>query len=337
MGEVTRIEWADATFNAWMGCEKISEGCADCYAVRSTPVRHARAQGRELWGKDGLRQRTSESNWNKVLLWNKKARIAGTRPRVFVNSLADVFENRPDLHGWRSDLFQLIEQCKHLDFLLVTKRVELVMLLVPDRWLNGFPSNVWMLTTAENQARFDQRIRHLLRIPAHVHGVSLEPLIGPITLGEHAERLDWVIVGGESGANARPMAAEWARSLRDECKRQGSALAFHFKQWGEYDEAGVRVGKKAAGRLLDGRTWDELPIAGDLAGESADRGAAEDEDCPACGCAGTIKEAEREIVCLHGCALKWHRHGALRVNEGDYSPKDVGADCPYRGDKSVPR
>lgn len=337
MGEVTKIEWADATFNAWMGCTKISEGCADCYAVRSTPVRAARSKGRELWGDDGARQRTSEENWNDVKRWNEKARIAGTRPRVFVNSLSDVFEDRRDLDPWRADLFTLIEACKHLDFLLVTKRTELIMTMVPERWKHGFPSNVWMLTTAENQARFDQRIEHLLRVPAHVHGVSMEPLLGPITMGKHAKNIDWVIVGGESGKAARPMLAAWALALRDEAAQQGSALAFHFKQWGEFGEGGERVGKKAAGRLLDGRTWDDLPIAGELAGESAGEEACEDEDCPACRCPGTLKVVGLEIECLHGCTLKWHSRGALRVEEGDYFPKDVGVDCPYQGDKSVPR
>ena len=145
--------------------------------------------------------------------------------------------------------------------------------MAPESWRDGWPRNVWAMCSVEDQKRADERIPHLLRVPAVVRGLSCEPLLGPIQLSRDTEgiwpRIDWVIAGGESGGHARPMHPSWVRGIRDQCVASG--VAFHFKQWGEWrlehdlHEFAKRVGKKAAGRELDGRTWDEFPVVGSSA------------------------------------------------------------------------
>jgi protein gp37 len=190
--------------------------------------------------------------------------------------MADVFERRADLNAWRDKLWPLIEQTPHLDWLLLTKRPHNVSHMVP--WTDIWPANVWLGTTAENQKHANSRIPALLAAKAAVHFISAEPLLGPLSLTPW-HGIDWVIAGGESGRGARPIDPEWVRALRDECKATG--IAFHFKQWGHWapslpDGRSARqlnqlqmlnqrssvlygVGKTAAGRVLDGRTWDEMP------------------------------------------------------------------------------
>jgi protein gp37 len=137
--------------------------------------------------------------------------------------------------------------------------------LMAYRWIEGEPpENVWVGTTVEDQQRADERIPALLAIPARVRFLSMEPLLGPVDISRFvssrmwpAERLHWVITGGESGRNARPSHPDWFRDLRDQA--QAAGVAFHFKQWGEHNEFGRRIGKAEAGRVLDGRTWDEVP------------------------------------------------------------------------------
>ena len=194
--------------------------------------------------------------------------------------MADVFENRPELDEPRKRLWNLIAQTSALDWLLLTKRPERVQKCVP--WRDTWPRNVWIGTTAENQRWATKRIPVLLALPARVRFLSCEPLLGPLDITPWlmgSRRIDWVIAGGESGQKARPMNPDWARSLRDQCAR--NEVPFHFKQWGHwrpdnrsaargrrritlYDPNGsnvilVRLGKKASGRDLDGRTWDGLP------------------------------------------------------------------------------
>lgn len=249
--------------------------------------------GRVSWGPNGTRQRTSENNWRQPLLWNRRAEKAGERRRVFCASLADVFEDRDELHGWREDLFKLIDETRWLDWLLLTKRPEKIQYL--HRIARGYSigdygpiPNLWLGTSVENQEAADDRIPHLLQVPAVVRFLSCEPLLGPIELREwhlfhHIAQLsyqlpqvDWVIVGGESGPHARPMATDWARSLRDQC--QAAGVAFHFKQWGEWapidpgdyvncstfceldGKRFAKIGKHAAGRLLDGIEHNGYPI-----------------------------------------------------------------------------
>jgi protein gp37 len=252
MGKNSAIEWTDHTFNPWWGCERVSPACDNCYAEV-----WARRLGHTLWGKDAPRRFFSDAHWNEPLRWNRQAAREAIRRRVFCASMADVFENRPDLNSQRERLWQLIEMTPNLDWLLLTKRPANVRVKAP--WRARWPENVWIGTTAENQQWYDTRARQLDRVAAKVAFISFEPLLGPIKLNGY--RTDWAIVGGESGRAARPMQPEWARSLRDQCTQAG--IAFHFKQWGEWQpshDGMERVGKSIAGRLLDGREWNELPV-----------------------------------------------------------------------------
>lgn len=309
MSANTKIEWCDHTFNPWEGCQKVGPGCDHCYAE----TRNARFAGGTAinWGPGVPRRRTSASNWELPKRWNAQADTFmaqhGRRQRVFCASLADVFDNAVD-QQWRDDLFALIAATPNLDWLLLTKRIGNVgnMLPVPFDFDRHYP-NVWIGATVVNQAEADRDIPKLLAVPAAKRFLSMEPLLGPVDLNATPAgdilcrcegcmnmtpdtRLDWVIVGGESGPKARPMHPDWARSLRDQCEAAG--VPFLFKQWGEWLPAKegrsitgrtlvlegsapftdnpqwhgfedgqqvARVGKKAAGRLLDGRTWNEAP------------------------------------------------------------------------------
>mgnify|MGYP001590120545 FL=1 len=294
MGANTKIEWATHTANAWIGCTKVSPACDYCYAERGS-----KRMGVE-WGDQAERRMT---NWlslaNNVRKWDRAAQAAGERHRVFWNSYSDFLEKRPELIDRRMLACALMQDTPYLDHLILTKRPENALDLLPPLWQDGsiWPKNVWLGTTAENQEQADKRVPLLLQTPAAVRFISAEPLLGPIDLTPfipipdgpaHIKRvfppsLDWVIVGGESGPGARPMHPDWARSLRDQC--QAAGVPFFFKQWGEWAsdqmlESGrgdtsrsrqvagdglcdsvwmTRFGKKAAGRLLDGRTWDEFP------------------------------------------------------------------------------
>jgi protein gp37 len=267
MSDRTNIEWADHTFNPWVGCSKISSACDHCYAERWAK----RAGQAELW--NGERRRTTGANWQRPIKWNRQAAAAGKRARVFCASLADVFDNQVP-RRWRDDLWHRIDQTPNLDWLLLTKRPQNIAKMLPDPetgvkpWGNGWP-NVWLGVSAGNQEEVDRNIPILLATPAAVHFVSLEPLLGPIDLtriklpsivdpfdafvgatwsqpaslngarffSSNIERkdrakLDWVIVGGESGHNARPMHPDWVRPIRDQCDE--ASVPFFFKQWGEW-------------------------------------------------------------------------------------------------------
>lgn len=298
MAENSKIEWTDHTFNPWIGCQAVSpDGCKNCYAEALV----------QRFGDDfSQRRRTSAANWKLPLKWNAQAEREGRRYRVFCASLADVFDNEVPVQ-WRRDLFDLIEATPHLDWLLLTKRIGNARRLYGEAFLDSarpWPENVWLGATVVNQGEADRDIPKLLTVPARVRFLSIEPMMGPISLdawplyGEDEQPLlHWVICGGESGPHARPMHPDWARSLRDQCAASG--VAFLFKQWGEWtpgvnvvrihgkvqtaelhedgwhlyredlardgghidDEPDLyRVGKKEAGRRLDGRTHDEFPI-----------------------------------------------------------------------------
>lgn len=299
MSETTAIEWCDSTFNPWIGCTRISPACDDCYAARSTP---ARALG-VVWGPHEARRRTSAGNWELPLRWQAQAdqfmAEHGRRRRVFCASLADVFDNAVDSQ-WRADLFSLIQRTPALDWLLLTKRVGNVKAMLPETLVGGeLPSNVWLGATICNQEEADRDVPKLLATPARARFLSMEPLLGPVDLIYTRQRIqaqrsqlaraingetwiDWVIVGGESGPQARPSHPDWFRSLRDQCAAAG--VPFLFKQWGEWvpaDQAAAareangfspirefrmldrhrmhRLGKKAAGRLLDGVEHSGFP------------------------------------------------------------------------------
>lgn len=298
MSDTTTIEWTTTTgpdgtvhpgytFNPWTGCAKTSPACAHCYA-EALAKRNSSVFGR--WGPGTERRRTSDANWRKPLAWDRKAARLGVRLKVFCASMADVFEDRADLDQMRHDLWALIKATPHLDWLLLTKRPATMRF-----WMStyGCPENVWTGVTVEDQRRADECIPALVRVPARVRFLSMEPLLGPVNilggdtvaaraLGPRpADLLHWVIVGGESGPSARVTEPGWALSIRDQCKNAG--VPFFFKQWGEWvyeahmtddawedidaSEKGFssfirpyRLGKSRAGRLLDGETWGQMPI-----------------------------------------------------------------------------
>lgn len=269
MGANTKIEWATHTFNPWWGCTKVSEACKHCYAET-----WAKRVGQKVWGPKTARRNMSEGHWQQPVRWNKAAEGADLRPRVFCASMADVFENRPELAEPRGRLFDLIEETPNLDWLLLTKRPQNVRGMA--RWSSAWPENVWLGTTVELQSRAEELLPFLAEIPARVRFISAEPLLGPLEISEWlGTSIDWVITGGESGPKARPASPAWFRSLHSQCMEND--VAFHFKQWGDWapgdgvnfpaakrkvSEDGVemvRVGKKAAGRELDGLTHNGLP------------------------------------------------------------------------------
>lgn len=266
MAETTTIAWCHATFNAWEGCSKVSDGCKNCYAET-----RANRFGTAKWGPQGTRRIASESYWRQPHKWNREAAKAGERHRVFCASLADVFEGRESMpeSAWapveaaRVRLFHLISETPHLDWLLLTKRPENVRRFaggdgLPRTWPENMPPNAWIGTSVEDQQNADTRIPHLLEIPARVRFLSCEPLLGEVDLkpwlrcgecqgktwdridydaipcpvcgGDFAPGIHWVIVGGESGGGARPFDLAWARTLRDQCQKSG--VAFFMKQAG---------------------------------------------------------------------------------------------------------
>lgn len=236
MAANTSIEWAHHTMNPWRGCAKVSAGCKNCYAEHAAPVRIARSKGLETWGAGAAREIASESMWKQPLLWDRKAKEAGERHRVFCASLADVFEDyqgpsAESVNAARLRLWALIEATPHLDWLLLTKRPQNVLGMIPEKWRNdGLPSNAWMGCTAENQEEYDARIDHLQAIPARIHFLSCEPLLGPIDM--HKRYVDWVIIGGESGPGARKCLVTWISYLAQQCKQGDVKIDVFVKQLG---------------------------------------------------------------------------------------------------------
>jgi protein gp37 len=220
MGANTLIEWCHHSFVCWYGCQHVaSGGCDNCYAERDADKRYHLVE----WGPHGERKRTTTAYWKKPEKWNREAAAAGERHRVFCSPWSDWLDNRAP-QQWRLDLAELIARTPQLDWLMLTKRIELFDRLAP--WpRDAVPSNVWIGVTAENQEWFERRWRHLESIHA-IRFFSCEPMLGPIKLGD--ARPDWVICGGESGPNARMMDPDWARSLRDQCAAAG--IPFFMKQ-----------------------------------------------------------------------------------------------------------
>lgn len=269
MAENTAIEWCDHTFNAWWGCDRISPACDECYAAT-----WAHRLGMDhLW--TGSRRLFSDAHWREPLKWARKAN--GRRPRVFTNSMADVFDNHVSVEVPRARLWNLIRETPELDWLLLTKRIGNAPRMLPADWGDGYP-NVWIGATVVNQEEADRDIPKLLRVPAAVRFLSCEPLISHILLDRewlcseyftHSEdcrddlcalngdeyscvgqvveqpSINWVICGGESGPRARPMEADWAEKLRVDC--QDAGVAFFMKQgsqanWHEF------------------KNWDHFPM-----------------------------------------------------------------------------
>ena len=238
------IEWTHHTFNPWIGCTQVSPACDHCYAMVMMDHRYHKVK----WGAGEIRIRTTMEYWRQPIRWNRLATEAGVRERVFCASLADVFDGeRPeDLGPWRDELWELIEATPQLDWLLLTKRPGNVRRFVP--WGNNWPANVWIGTSVENAAYAKNRLPILAEIPAVVRFVSAEPLLDQFDL--HNYNIDWLIAGGESGMQCRPMDGSHLRSLRDQCVSSG--VSFFFKQWGGRNP-------KSNGRELDGRLWSEIP------------------------------------------------------------------------------
>jgi protein gp37 len=238
VSENSKIEWCHHTFNIAWGCIKSSPGCDHCYA-EGTANRYGTG-----WGPGAERRTFGEAYWAQPLKWNRRAAAEGVRERVFCSSMTDLFLNDATITTERRKLWPLIEATPNLDWLLLTKHSE--------RLAHNFlpsppPENIWLGVSVENND-YAWRVDHLRNVNAAVRFLSVEPMLGPVDVD--LTGIDWVICGGESGPHSRPMDPQWARDLRDRCVAAG--VAFHFKQWGGRD-------KKAAGRILDGRTWDEYP------------------------------------------------------------------------------
>src|SRR5690606_20203576 len=207
MADKTLIAWTDHTFNPWMGCTKVSEGCRNCYAATLTKNR----MGLDLWGPTKKRKRTSETNWKKPIQWNRKAEVEKKPRRVFCASLGDVFEDTPECNFWRNDLWNLIKSTPWLDWQLLTKRPQNIKKFLPDDWGEGY-FNVWLGTSIENN-RVAYRGPILTSVPAIVHFVSYEPAIGPLDQLDLTD-IEWLIYGGESGPGYRDHDIQWARDIR---------------------------------------------------------------------------------------------------------------------------
>ncbi len=283
----TKIEWTDETWNPVTGCTKVSEGCDHCYAET---IAH-RFTGTKAY-PSGFDVTLRPERLDQPLRWKRPR-------KVFVNSMSDLFhKDVPDdyiaqvfavMARAPQHTFQILtKRPGRMRSLLSSEDFESAVFLATEGRFEGcFPwplPNVWLGTSVENQKWADVRLPLLLDTPAAVRFLSCEPLLGPVDLFawkvDRGTRVDWVICGGESGPHARPMHPDWARQLRDDCLTAG--IPFHFKQWGEWvtedqspddiilpglstyllgdDEPDFyKVGKKAAGRELDGQTWDEYP------------------------------------------------------------------------------
>ena len=236
MAQGTSIEWTDATWNPVTGCALLSPGCKHCYA--KTLATRLQAMGQTNY-RYGFEVTLQPQMLPLPLSWR--------RPRtIFVNSMSDLFHDvvpEPYIH----QVFEVMRRASWHRFQVLTKRSERLIELSPR--LDWAP-NVWMGVSVET-ASYTRRIDDLRGTAAQVKFLSLEPLLGPLP-GLDLSGIDWAIVGGESGHGARPMDPAWVRDLRAQC--EAARVAFFFKQWGG-------VNKKAAGRALDGRTWDDLPPA----------------------------------------------------------------------------
>ncbi len=249
MAEHSGIEWTHHTFNPWIGCTKVSAACDHCYA--------------EAWDKRGLQglpsrwgphaDRTRTKTWGNPVKWQKKAAAKGVRYRVFCASLADVFDNHKSiLPEWQADLWALVKSCPDLDFLMLTKRPQNIMRFLPKDWGDGY-ANVWLGATVESQKEAD-RLDALINVPAMVHFLSMEPLLGPVDLSRYIHGLEWVITGGESGKQYRSPDPDWFRNLRDQCA--DANIPFLFKQWDGKSQTII----KAKGRELDGVVHNSYPM-----------------------------------------------------------------------------
>lgn len=246
MGEVTKIEWADHTWNPWMGCQKVGPPCDFCYAEDLMDTRY----GKVTWGPHGERVRTAAGTWNNLRKWNRAAEAAGERRFVFSLSLGDIWDNKVPPE-WRREAFDEAKKCPNLVMLYLSKRIQNAVEMA--REAGGLPPNAALGSTFGDQKDYDRdawRLRQAkLKLGALFTFGSFEPLLGPVVMDGEAP--DWIIVGGESGKHARPMDIEWARSLHRQAVILGRV--FNFKQ------VGGRTSDKG-GHELDGKTYFARPV-----------------------------------------------------------------------------
>lgn len=232
MSNYTKIEWTDSTWNPWQGCRKISAGCKNCYMYR----------GKHRFGKDPKVVIKSKTTFSDPLKWKKSRNI-------FTCSWSDFFIE--DADAWRQEAWNIIEQSPQHVFQILTKRPERIMENLPKNWGNGW-DNVWLGVSIESQ-EYIYRKKELLAIPSRLHFLSLEPLLGEINLG-NLNDIEWIICGGESGPNFRPLKFEWIRKIRDIAKE--NKIPFFFKQIG----GNRKIDNAWGGRIIDGQLWDQIPI-----------------------------------------------------------------------------
>lgn len=232
----SRIEWTESTWNPITGCTKISSGCKNCYAERMALRLQAMGQSNYI---DGFQLSLHEHMLERPLEWKKPQLI-------FVNSMSDLFHEDVPV-DFIQKIFDVMRRAYWHNFQVLTKRSERMLELSVDI---DWPPNVWMGVSVES-SKYKFRIDHLRRTKAKTKFLSLEPLLGPLSALD-VSGIDWVIVGGESGPGARPIEESWVTEIRDQCLL--AQVPFFFKQWGG-------ANKKKSGRILQGRTWDQLPVA----------------------------------------------------------------------------
>ena len=242
MSQTSRIEWTEATWNPTVGCTKISPGCKNCYA-------ESMAKRLKAMGTPGY-----ENGFRLTILPARLAEpLARKKPTVyFVNSMSDLFHKGVS-DDYIARVFDVIRRCPQHTFQVLTERADRLASFFRNREV---PSNAWLGVSVEDRNYGVPRIDGLREVDARIRFLSVEPLLEDV--GElDLTNIHWVIVGGESGPKARPMKLEWVENIRQQCEEQN--VQFFFKQWGGRGADGKRRSKKANGRLLDGRTWDDMP------------------------------------------------------------------------------
>jgi len=238
----SKIEWTDATWNPWYGCQKISQGCKNCYMYRDMK--------RTPFDPDVVTR--SKTKFNDPMKWKEPL-------KVFTCSWSDFFIEEAD--EWRAEALQIIAQTPHLTYQILTKRPERVLPWLDSAcWpvsgcpIDTLPDNVWLGISAETQADYDKRIHHLLEVPASVHFLSCEPLLGMIHFGGAINNVDWVITGGESGFNCRLADPIWFQAIRDQCAANDVAY-FHKQNGGNRKIDGIW-----GGNTFDGFSYQGFPF-----------------------------------------------------------------------------
>ena len=254
MGETTGISWTSRTFNPWIGCTKVSPGCAHCFAEQIVEVF---PMGK---GKGAFRRLELTKTWGAPAKWNDEAAAAGRRELVFMGSMLDFFHEGGD--EWRPAVWELVKKTPNLEYQILTKRPERIRECLPPDWGDTGYGNVWLGTSVENQKYAELRIPELLDVPAKLHFLSCEPLLGPLDLWRYLGHshfggeglveggVGWTIVGGESGAEHRQMMTQWAIDIKAQC--DAAEVPFFGKQ---------RSGpKNEIPLIMNGREWKAFPL-----------------------------------------------------------------------------